>query len=45
MGYQPIYGKGQHALLWAGSPAESGKITISGIVNHYLANVENRASS
>jgi hypothetical protein len=31
MGYQPLYGKGQHALLWAGSPAESGEITINGI--------------
>jgi len=26
MGYQPLYGKGQHALMWAGSSAKRGKV-------------------
>ena len=33
MGVQPYYGKGPHVLLWAGSGAALGKITISGIHN------------
>jgi hypothetical protein len=33
MGLQHFYGKGPHPLLWAGSRAESVKITISGITN------------
>jgi hypothetical protein len=31
MAPQPLYGKGQQPVLWAGSWAASGKITISGI--------------
>jgi hypothetical protein len=33
MGLQPFYGKGPHLLVWAGSRAARGKITISGIYN------------
>jgi len=29
MGLQPFYGKGTHPLLWAGSRAAHGKITVS----------------
>jgi hypothetical protein len=29
MGLQPFYGKGPHPLLWAGSRAAHGKITVS----------------
>jgi hypothetical protein len=33
MGLQTFYGKGPHPLLWAGSLAARGKITIGGIHN------------
>jgi hypothetical protein len=33
MGLQPLYGKGPHALLWAGSWVICAKITVSGIPN------------
>ena len=31
--FHPCYGKGPHPLLWAGSWATRGKITVSGILN------------
>lgn len=31
MGIQPFYGKKWHPLLWAGSLAAHGKITINGV--------------
>ena len=33
MGLQPFYGKGSHPVLWAGSRAARGKITVSGVPN------------
>ena len=33
MGLQTFYGKGPHQLLWAGSRAERGRITVTGISN------------
>ena len=34
MGLQTFYGKGPHPLLWAGSRAARGRITVSGISNY-----------
>jgi hypothetical protein len=33
MGLQPFYGKGPHPLLWAGSQAACGKITVNDLPN------------
>jgi len=33
VGLQPFYGIGTHPLLWAGSRAARGKITVIGISN------------
>jgi len=33
MGVQAVYGKDPHQLLWAGSRAAYGKITVCGIIN------------
>jgi len=34
MGLQPFYGTGPNSLLWAGSRAARGKITVSGVSNY-----------
>jgi hypothetical protein len=33
MGLQPVYGKWPQRLLWAGSRAARGQITVSGVIN------------
>jgi len=36
MGFQPFYGQGPHPILWAGSRAARGKITVSGMRNFII---------